>query len=49
MEGTLTLFHNRVRALFDIGASRSFIAVRVMHDLGLVPQALEIALNAVSP
>ena len=49
MEGTLTLFHSHVPALFDTGASRSFIAVRVMHDLGLVPQALETALNAVSP
>ena len=49
LEGTLTLFHSRVRALFDTGASHSFIAVRVMHNLGLVPQALETALNAVSP
>ena len=49
LEGTLTLFHSRVRALFDISASRSFIAVRVMHDLDLVPQALDTALNAVSP
>ena len=48
MEGTLTLFHSSVRALFDTGASRSFIAVRVMHDLGLVPQVLETTLNAVS-
>ena len=37
LEGMLMLFHSRVRALFDTGASRSFIAVRVMHDLGLVP------------
>ena len=49
LEGTLTLFYSRVRALFDTGASRSFIAVRVMHDVGLVPQVLETALNAVSP
>ena len=27
MEGTLTLFHSRVRALFDTSASNSFIAV----------------------
>ena len=38
MEGTLTLFHSRVRALFDTGASNSFIVVRMMNDLGLVPR-----------
>ena len=37
MEGTLTLFHSRVRALFDTSALNSFIAVRMMNDLGLVP------------
>ena len=35
--------------LFDTGASNSFIAYRVVQDLGLVPQMLEVALNAVSP
>ena len=49
MEGTLTLFHSRVRALFDTGASNSFIVVRMMNDLGLVPLELETVLNAVSP
>ena len=48
MEGRLMLFHSRVRALFDTGASNSFIAVRMMNDLGLVPQELETILNAVS-
>ena len=48
MEGTLTLFHSRVRALFDTGASNSFIVVRMMNDLGLVPQELETVLNAIS-
>ena len=47
MEGTLTLFHSRVRALFDTGALNSFIAVRMMNDLGLVPQEFETILNAV--
>ena len=37
MEGTLMLFHNHVRALFDTGASNYFISVRMMNDLGLVP------------
>ena len=37
MEGTLTLFHSRVRDLFDTGALNSFIAVQMMNDLGLVP------------
>ena len=49
MEGTLTLFSNRVKTLFDTGASNSFIASRVVRDLGLVPQDLTVALNAVSP
>ena len=38
MEGTLMLFYSHVKALFDTGASNSFIAVRMMNDLGLVPQ-----------
>ena len=42
MEGTLTLFHSCVRALFDTGASNSFIVVRMMNDLGLVPQELKL-------
>ena len=49
MEGTLMLFRSRTRALFDTGASNSFIAIQMMHDLGLVPQLLEMVLNAVSP
>ena len=42
------LFHSRVRTLFDTVSSNYFIVVRVMRDLGLVPQVLEITLNAVS-
>ena len=49
MEGTLTLYTSRVKALFDTGASTSFIALRTVHKLGLVPQALDIELNVVSP
>ena len=49
LEGTIMLFHSQVKALFDTGASNSFIAVRIMRELGLVPQALGTALNAVSP
>ena len=49
MEGMLTLFHSRVRASFDTGASNSFTAIRMMNDSGLVPQELETILNAVSP
>ena len=49
MEDTLTLFHSCVRALFDTGTSNSFIEVRMMNDLGLVPRELETVLNAVSP
>ena len=37
LEGTLTLSYSRIRALFDSGASYSFIAANVMDDLGLVP------------
>ena len=40
MEGTLILFHSRVRVLFDTGASNYFIVVRMMNYLGLVPQEL---------
>ena len=36
------------RVLFDTGATNSFIAHRVVQDLGLVPQDLDVALNAVS-
>ena len=49
MEVTLTLFHSHVRALFDTGASISFIFMRMMNDLGLVSQELETVLNVVSP
>ena len=49
MEGTLILFHSHIRALFDTGASNSFIAARMINDLGLVPQELETILNVVSP
>ena len=48
LEGTLTLFHTQVKALFDIGASNSFIVARIMCELGLVPQALKATLNATS-
>ena len=49
LEGTIALFHTQVKILFDTGASNSFIAVRIMCELGLVPQALKMALNAISP
>ena len=49
MEGTPTLFHSHVRALFDTSASNSFIAIRMMNDLGIVPCKLKTVLNAVSP
>ena len=49
MEGTLTLFHVHARALFDTGTTNSFIANKIVKDLGLVPQELKPALNAVSP
>ena len=37
LEGTIALFHTQVKVLFDIGASNSFIAVKIMYELGLVP------------
>ena len=49
LEGTLTLFYSCVRALFDTGASNSFIFVRMMNDLSLVPQELATNFNEVSP
>ena len=49
LEGTLTLYNSHAKVLFDTGATNSFIAHRVVQDLGLVPQNLDVALNAVSP
>ena len=49
MEGTITLYSSRVKALFDMGATHSFIAVMIIQKLGITPQKLDIALNAASP
>ena len=49
LEGTLKLFNSQVKALFDTGASNFFITIRIVQRLGLVPQALDVALNVVSP
>ena len=49
LEGTIALFHTQVKVLFDTGASNSFITIRIMCELGLVPQALKTTLNAISP
>ena len=37
LEGTLKLFNSQVKALFNTGASNSFIAIRIVQCLGLVP------------
>ena len=37
LEGTLTLYNSYAKVLFDIRATNSFIAHRVVQDLGLVP------------
>ena len=49
LEGTLKLFYNRVKVLFDTGVLNSFISFKLVQDLGLVPQTLNGALNAMSP
>ena len=49
MEGTLTLFYSRVKTMIDAGASNSFIVQHIVQELELKPQALDVALNAVSP
>ena len=49
MEGTITLYSSCVKALFDTGATHSFITVRITQKLGVIPQKLDIALNAASP
>ena len=49
LEGTITLFHTQVKFLFDTRASNSFVAVKTVCELGLVPQALKTALNALLP
>ena len=48
LEGTITLFHTQVKVLFDTGASNSFVVVKIMCELVLVPQALKTTLNAIS-
>ena len=49
IEGTLTPFNSQVSILFDTSASNSFIAIRIIQQLGLVPQTLEVPLNVISP
>ena len=41
LEGTLMLFPSRVKVLFDTSAPNSFIAFKLLQDLGLVPQPLK--------
>ena len=48
MEGIFALFYTQVKVLFDTGVSNSFIVVRVICALDLVPQELKITLNAIS-
>ena len=49
LEGTLTLFNSQAKVLFDTGASNLFIAIRIVQELGLKLQILEVALSVVSP
>ena len=37
LEGTLMLFYSKVKVLFDTSAPNSFIAFKLVQDLGLVP------------
>ena len=39
------LFYTQVKVLFDTDVTCSIIAIRVVCDLGLEPQALETPLN----
>ena len=48
MEGTITLYSSCVKALFDMGATHSFIAIKIIRKLGITPQKLDITLNVVS-
>ena len=43
------MFNSQVKGLFDTGASNSFIAIRIVRRFGLVPQTLDVSLNAISP
>ena len=38
LEGTLNLYHRRVKTLFDIHALNSFIAHYLLQELGLRPK-----------
>ena len=49
LEGTLLLFNSQVKVLFDTGATNSFVSFKIVRRLGLIPQTLDNALNAVSP
>ena len=49
IKSTITLYSSLVKALFDMGATHSFIAVKIIQKLGITPQKLDIALNAASP
>ena len=38
-----------MRVIFDTGATNSFVSFEIVRRLGLIPQTLDNALNAVSP
>ena len=45
----ITLYSSHVIALFDTGATHSFIVVEIIQKWGIIPQTLYITLNAASP
>ena len=49
MEGTITLFHNLVRVLFDTCASYSFISQFFVNALGLTLELFGVPLIVESP
>ncbi|XP_058189421.1 uncharacterized protein LOC131307009 [Rhododendron vialii] len=49
IQGTLTLFTTCVQALFDSGASHSFISTTCVTTLGLETESLKTAMHVTSP
>ena len=49
LEGTITLFNNLVKVLFDTGATHSFITSKMVKELGLIPERLSIPLAVSTP
>ena len=48
MKGIITL-NSSVKALYDMGATQTFITIKIIQKFGVTTQLLDVALNAISP